>query len=234
MGHPVVRLLDERPVFPESARPDGLVAVGGDLSIPRLLAAYRSGIFPWYGPDDPILWWSPDPRLILEPDRLKLPRSLRAVIRRGRYRVTFDTAFRQVIHACATIARGDDAGSWIHPAVEIAYSTLHDLGFAHSVEAWDAEGLAGGLYGVLLGHCFFGESMFARRPDASKVALSALVAELKSRGVTLIDCQVTTAHLKSLGAREVPRAEFLRRLREALRSPSRLEHWTRPPHTPEP
>jgi leucyl/phenylalanyl-tRNA--protein transferase len=227
MGHPVVWLLDERPVFPppESARPDGLVAVGGDLAIPRLLAAYRSGIFPWYGPDDPILWWSPDPRLILEPERFKPPRSLRAVIRRRRYRVTFDMAFRQVIHSCATIARGDDAGSWIHPAVESAYSTLHDLGFAHSAEAWDAEGLAGGLYGVLLGHCFFGESMFARRADASKVALAALVAELKSRGVDLIDCQVSTAHLKSLGAREVPRAEFLCRLQVALRASTRPGRW---------
>jgi leucyl/phenylalanyl-tRNA--protein transferase len=223
----IVPLLDARPVFPppESARADGLVAAGGDLSVPRLLAAYRSGIFPWYGPDDPILWWSPDPRLILEPDELKLSRSLRAAIRQGRYTVTFDTAFRTVIHACATIGRGDDGGSWIHPEVETAYGALHNLGYAHSAEAWDAAGLAGGLYGVMLGQCFFGESMFSYRADASKVALAALVAELKRRGVSLIDCQVTTAHLVRLGAREVPRAEFLRRLREALRAPERPDRW---------
>lgn len=226
-----VTYLDERPVFPphRTARADGLLAVGGDLSVLRLLAAYQNGIFPWYGPDDPILWWSPDPRLILEPAELKIPRSLRAVIRKGRFRVTFDTDFRQVIHACATTPRKDEPGTWIHPEVESAYNDLHDLGYAHSIEAWDAGELAGGLYGVALGRCFFGESMFSRRPDASKVALAALVAFLRGRDVSLIDCQVSSAHLMSLGAKEIPRAEFLRRLDEALSSPTSPECWVATP-----
>jgi leucyl/phenylalanyl-tRNA--protein transferase len=231
-----VTYLDDRLVFPphHAARADGLLAVGGDLSIPRLLAAYRNGIFPWYGPDDPILWWSPDPRLILEPAELKIARSLRAIIRRGRFRVTFDADFRRVIHACATTPRKDALGTWIAPEVESAYNVLHDLGYAHSVEAWDGVELVGGLYGVALGRCFFGESMFSRRPDASKVALAALVGFLRVRDVSLIDCQVSSPHLMSLGAKEISRAEFLRRLDESLSSPTSLERWIAPSlgHTP--
>lgn len=225
-----VNFLDRRPAFPphRKARADGLLAVGGDLSVPRLLAAYRHGVFPWYGEGDPILWWFPDPRLILEPAGLKVTRSLRAAIRRGRYRVTFDTAFTRVIHSCGTTPRGDDLGTWIHPEVETAYLALHQLGYAHSVEAWDGDDLVGGLYGVSLGRCFFGESMFSRAPDASKVALVALVDLLRDREFRLIDCQVTSAHLMSLGAEEIPSAEFLRRLDEALSSPTSLGRWTRP------
>jgi leucyl/phenylalanyl-tRNA---protein transferase len=213
---------------PEGADADGLVAVGGDLSLPRLLEAYRQGIFPWYEEGGPVLWWSPDPRLILDPEKFRASRSLRAVIRKGRFEVRFDTAFAEVIRACAQTKRRGEVGTWITPEVQSAYTALHELGYAHSIESWVQGELAGGLYGLLLGRCFFGESMFARRTDASKVALAALVDFLKAREVRLIDCQVTSAHLRSLGAKEIPRAEFLRRLREALQHPTRREKWTRP------
>jgi leucyl/phenylalanyl-tRNA--protein transferase len=226
---PVYRLGPE-PIFPppEEAEPDGLLAVGGDLSVPRLLEAYCSGIFPWYD-EPPILWWSPDPRLVLFPRELRVSRSLRATIRKGTFEVRFDTAFRRVIHACASTPRKDDPGTWITREVEAGYSALHDLGFAHSAESWAGGELVGGLYGVCLGRCFFGESMFSRRPDASKVALVGLVDELTRRGVELIDCQVTTEHLLSLGAREIPRSEFLRRLDDLLRHPTDRTSWARPP-----
>jgi leucyl/phenylalanyl-tRNA--protein transferase len=207
------------------ARSDGLLAVGGDLSPGCLLAAYRHGVFPWNEAGEPILWWSPDPRLILEPAQLKVSRSLRAAIRQRRYTITFDTAFAAVIHACASAPRGGEPGTWIHPEIEVAYTALHALGYAHSVEAWDSERLAGGLYGVMLGRCFFGESMFSRRPDASKAALAALAEHLLARDVRLVDCQVTSAHLLSLGAREVPRAEFLHRLATALAFPTNRQPW---------
>jgi leucyl/phenylalanyl-tRNA--protein transferase len=211
---------------PEGADADGLVAVGGDLSVPRLLEAYRRGIFPWYEEGGPILWWSPDPRLVLEPGEFRASRSLRGTIRKGTYEVRFDTAFAEVIRACAETKRLHEEGTWITPEVQSAYTLLHELGYAHSIESWSGGGLAGGLYGLLIGRCFFGESMFSRRDDASKVALAALVERLKAMDVDLIDCQVTSAHLLSLGAREIPRAEFLRRLREALRHPTRPEKWT--------
>jgi leucyl/phenylalanyl-tRNA--protein transferase len=211
---------------PELADEHGLLAIGGDLSIERLLAAYRRGIFPWSGPGEPILWWCPDPRLILVPDRLHVSRSLRATIRKGIYRVRFDTAFTEVIRACATTPRREGPGTWITREVERAYTRLHELGLAHSVESWHGDALAGGLYGVELGRCFFGESMFARETDASKVALVALVEKLKSREVGLIDCQVTTEHLLSLGAEEIPRTEFLRRLEEAMKYPDRPGSWS--------
>jgi leucyl/phenylalanyl-tRNA--protein transferase len=210
------------------AREDGVLAVGGDLSPGCLLAAYRHGVFPWYEAGGPIIWWSPDPRLILEPAQLKISRSLRAVIRKQRYTITFDTAFAAVIHACASTPRAGERGTWIHPEVESAYTALHALGYAHSVEAWDSATLAGGLYGVMLGRCFFGESMFSRRPDASKAALAALADYLQAHDVDLIDCQVTSAHLLSLGACEVPRAEFLRRLAAALRFPTSRQPWCGP------
>lgn len=223
---PVYRL-DDRPIFPdpEDADPSGLLAIGGDLSIPRLLEAYRRGIFPWSGPDEPLLWWCPDPRLILEAEGLRVSRSLRATIRRGTYQVRFDTAFADVVRGCATAERPGEAGTWITPEVEHAYNDLFRLGFAHSAESWVGGELVGGLYGVQLGRAFFGESMFSRRTDASKVALAALSEELKRRAIPWVDCQVTTDHLLSLGAREVPRSEFLRRLAEALRFPTRRERW---------
>lgn len=222
-----VYLLDSRPAFPppECANEAGLVALGGDLSVPRLLAAYRRGIFPWYEVDEPILWWSPDPRTILEPAALRVSRSLRQVLRRGTYEIKFDTAFAQVIHACASTPRRDQEGTWISPAIEAAYGALHELGVCHSAEAWYQGELAGGLYGLCLGQCFFGESMFSRRTDASKVALVGLVERLKAIDVTLIDCQVASEHLFSLGATEIPRAEFLARLEAALRFPRAYGIW---------
>jgi leucyl/phenylalanyl-tRNA--protein transferase len=220
--------LSDRLAFPDPEQADesGLVAFGGDLSVGRLLEAYRRGIFPWYEPGEPILWWSPDPRLILEPDELKVSRSLRASLRKGTYEVRVDTAFAQVIHACAATKRSHEEGTWISRNVEKSYTQLHDLGYAHSVESWHEGTLAGGLYGVCLGRCFFGESMFARQTDASKVALVALCNVLRAREIPLIDCQVTTEHLLSLGAKEIRRAEFLSRLRDALRYPTRRERWT--------
>jgi leucyl/phenylalanyl-tRNA--protein transferase len=230
----VERLLDRlgrafRSCFPspESADAGGLVAVGGDLSIPRLLDAYRQGIFPWYEAGGPILWWSPDPRLVLEPQAFRASRSLCAVIRRGTFEVRLDTAFADVIRACAETKRRHEEGTWITPEVQSAYTTLHEIGYAHSIESWSDGELVGGLYGLLIGRCFFGESMFSRRTDASKVALAALVEHLNKLDVPLIDCQVTSAHLLSLGAREIPRAEFLRRLKEALEYPTQREKWTR-------
>lgn len=228
--------LDRRPLFPppEHAEEDGLLAVGGDLSAPRLLEAYRNGIFPWYEPGEEILWWSPDPRLILEPDRIRVSRSLRATVRKGAFEVRFDTAFRKVIHACAATKRTHEDGTWIGPDIERAYSTLHELGYAHSIESWSGGELVGGLYGVGLGRAFFGESMFSLRPDASKVALVALAEEAKARGIGMIDCQVTSAHLVSLGAREIPRAEFLDRLRQAVIAPIVPGSWARRQSEPEP
>jgi leucyl/phenylalanyl-tRNA--protein transferase len=211
---------------PRQAEPDGLLAVGGDLSPERLLAAYAAGIFPWYGPDSPILWWSPDPRLVLEPARLHLPRSLQRTRRRTPYRITADTAFEQVIRGCAGAARPGQEGTWITPAMLRAYLLLHELGFAHSFEAWDGEALAGGLYGVSLGSVFFGESMFANRPDASKLAFIESVEWLAGRGVRLIDCQVRTEHLARFGAEEWSRSKFLATLAEALDRPTLRGRWT--------
>jgi leucyl/phenylalanyl-tRNA--protein transferase len=228
---PVYQLID-LPIFPppEEADESGLVAVGGDLSVPRLLAAYSQGIFPWYSEDQPILWWNPDPRLILEPGELKISRSLGKVLRKGLFEIRVDTAFPEVIRACAALRAGlEDDGTWITPAVETAYTRLHRLGYAHSIESWLEGQLVGGLYGVSLGRCFFGESMFSRRTDASKVALVALVDLLKSLGIDLIDCQVRTEHLISLGAKEIPRAEFLQRLKAGMRAPTLRRAWTWPP-----
>ncbi len=214
--------------FPDPARaePDGLLAVGGDLRPERLLSAYALGIFPWYDASSPILWWSPDPRLVLEPQRLHVSRSLRRTIRRGTYRVTADTAFERVIRRCASRARPGQRGTWITPEMVDGYARLHRLGFAHAFEAWEGEALAGGLYGVSLGAAFFGESMFADRPDASKVTFVRAVEWLSTRGVQLVDCQVRTEHLVSLGAHEIPRREFLARLARALEAPTLRGTWT--------
>lgn len=203
--------------------PDGLLAFGGDLSPQRLVRAYRRGIFPWYSTGQPILWWSPDPRAVLFPDRLHISRSLRRTLRRGEFRVTLDHRFEAVVEACSE-PRADQDGTWITPDMQAAYASLHRLGIAHSVEVWHGRELAGGLYGVALGRVFFGESMFSRRPDASKVALCRLVDTLRAWGYGLIDAQVPSAHLTRLGAETVPRGEFL-----AL-----LDHWCALPGHPVP
>ena len=187
--------------------PNGLLAAGGDLSPARLLDAYARGIFPWYSEGDPTLWWSPDPRMVLFLDELRVTRSLRKTIRAGRFVVTLDAAFRAVMRGCAEPRHGQD-GPWITTDVLDAYGALADLGYGHSVEAWAGNELVGGLYGVAIGRMFFGESMFARQTDASKVAFAHLVAQLRRWGFELIDCQMATAHLASLGAREIPRAQF--------------------------
>jgi leucyl/phenylalanyl-tRNA--protein transferase len=223
---PLFRLPRE-PVFPdpELAEPDGLLAVGGDLSVDRLLAAYSAGVFPWYSEGLPVLWWSPDPRLVLFPEELHVSRSLRRTLRSGRFQVRADTAFERVIRRCAGQARPGQDGTWITPEMIEAYLRLHRRGFAHSFEAWEGESLAGGLYGVSLGAAFFGESMFADRPDASKAALVRSVEWLRGRGCQLVDCQVRTEHLERFGAREIPRREFLSRLGQALQRPAPPGRW---------
>ncbi len=188
--------------------PDGLLAFGGSLSVQRLLHAYRQGIFPWYSKGQPIMWWSPDPRAVLFPDDLNVSRSLRKTLKKELYNVTLDTAFAEVMDACAE-PRDDDAGTWITDEMKDAYYDLHQQGHAHSVEAWQDDELVGGLYGVAIGKVFFGESMFTRRSDASKVAFVHLVQQLKNWGYALIDCQVHSGHLASFGAANIPRAEFI-------------------------
>ncbi len=212
----IPRIETYRLVFPdpERATPDGIVAYGGDLHPSRLLLAYRSGIFPWYSKGDPILWWSPDPRLIMELEDFRLRRSLKKRLKR--FEIRFDTAFERVMRECATVPRPGQRGSWILDEVIEAYSELHALGYAHSIEAYLDGELAGGLYGIAIGRVFCGESMFARRSDASKAAFAVLVERLKEWGFDFIDCQVPTAHLKSLGAVEVPRHLFLERLKRAV------------------
>ncbi len=210
----------------ELASPEGLLAVGGDLSSERLLAAYRNGIFPWYSPGQPVLWWSPDPRTVLFPERLRISRSLGKALRQNRFRVTLDQAFERVIDACAAPRRANPTGgTWITGEMRAAYCRLHAEGYAHSVEVWSGSELVGGLYGVALGGVFFGESMFSRATDASKVALARVVGQLTTWGYSLIDCQVGSAHLFSLGAEEIPRQEFLAALHAALTLPGRPGPW---------
>jgi len=196
---------------PSDASSDGIVAFGGDLSPSRLMMAYRMGIFPWYSINDPILWWSPDPRLILELDEFKLSRSLRKKL--ASFEIRFDTAFSEVIRECSIAPRKGQKGSWIVPDMIEAYETLHALGYAHSVEAYQDGILVGGLYGVSVGGVFCGESMFAKVSDASKAAFAVLIKHLRQCGYSFIDCQVPTDHLKSLGAKEISRKEFLERLK---------------------
>ncbi|HSH69304.1 MAG TPA: leucyl/phenylalanyl-tRNA--protein transferase [Deferrisomatales bacterium] len=199
--------------------PDGLLAIGGDLSPSRLLEAYRHGIFPWFSEGQPILWWSPDPRAVLFPDRLHISRSLGKTLRRGRFRVTADRAFREVVAGCAAPRSGHD-GTWITGEMADAYARLHDLGTAHSVEVWESGDLVGGIYGVALGRVFFGESMFSRATDASKVAIVHLARQLQRWEFPLLDCQVHNPHLETLGAERIPRKQFLAALDA---------HCTRPP-----
>jgi len=222
---PVYRL-DKRLAFPPvELAEDGLLAVGGDLSPERLLLGYSQGIFPWYGPKLPILWHSPDPRMVMATRDLIVNRSLRKAIRRRPYQLRVDTAFADVLVGCADTPRPGQDGTWLVPEMVDAYLHLHRLGFAHSFEAWAGEDLVGGLYGVSLGGCFYGESMFALAPDASKIAFCASVAQLDAWGITLVDCQVHTDHLERFGAHEVSRAEFLSLLRTALDHPTRRGRW---------
>jgi leucyl/phenylalanyl-tRNA--protein transferase len=206
------------------AQPNGLLAAGGDLSPQRLLDAYRHGIFPWFGEDDPILWWSPDPRMVLFPHEFKLSHSLRKTLRRGAYEVRTDTAFEQVMRACAAPRHGQD-GTWIVEEMVAAYCALHHMGYAHSVEVWMDGELAGGLYGMSIGRMFYGESMFARRTDASKIALAHLCRQLQQWDFGMIDCQMNTPHLASLGAREIPRADFLELLQRLTAAPPPEASW---------
>jgi leucyl/phenylalanyl-tRNA--protein transferase len=229
----VIPLLGPGDAFPpvERAlrRPNGLLAAGADLSPARLLDAYSRGIFPWYGPGEPVLWWSPDPRMVLEPGAIRVRRSLQKVLRNRPHAVRFDTAFRSVMEACAA-PRDSQAGTWIVPEMIEAYCRLHELGWAHSVETWVDGELAGGLYGVAMGRMFFGESMFSRTRDASKLALVHLARTLQADGFGLIDCQMSTAHLASLGAREIPRREFTRRVTELIHYWTLVEPWTPAAH----
>lgn len=207
--------------------PDGLLAIGGDLSPSRLLRAYRQGIFPWYSRDQPILWWSPDPRSVLYLERLKVSRSLYKTLRKNIFSVTSDMAFRKVMNYCAE-PRRDGLGTWLTDDMIDAYFRLHTMGYAHSVESWQDGELVGGLYGIALGQVFFGESMFSRRSDASKVAFVHLVEHLKKWGYVLIDCQVSSTHLMSLGAETIPRRAFIAILNSYCDVPAPWEAWNKP------
>lgn len=203
--------LSDNIVFPHPllACDNGLLAIGGDLRPERILAAYRHGIFPWFSPGDPFLWWFVDPRLVLFPHEFRVGKRLVREERRGKFQVSFDRAFRQVISACATVRTDKGEGTWIGTEMQNAYQRLHELGYAHSVECWQGDELVGGLYGLVLGRVFFGESMFAKVSNASKVALVALMARLCKAGFELVDCQMTTQHLLGFGAREIAGTEFL-------------------------
>jgi leucyl/phenylalanyl-tRNA--protein transferase len=205
--------LKQAPLFPpvEMAltEPNGLLAAGGDLSPERVLAAYTRGIFPWSAPSEPILWWSPDPRMVLFPADFKLSRSLAKTLRNKAYEVRLDTAFSAVLANCASVPRHGQSGTWITAEMKRAYLRLHELGYAHSVETWMGDELAGGLYGIAIGRVFYGESMFARVTDASKIALAHLCRFVEQRGFAVIDCQMQTEHLASLGARPIPRSDFV-------------------------
>ncbi len=223
--------LSEKMIFPppNMADSNGLLAVGGDLSPRRLLLAYGMGLFPWYNEGDPVLWWSPDPRIVLRLNALKVSKSLKRVLKKEVFSVTMDEAFDAVINSCATVKRKGESGTWIVGSMVEAYIRLHDLGFAHSVEVWEGSKLAGGLYGVSLGRVFFGESMFHKRTDASKVALVYLVSALRQWNFHFIDCQVTTGYLKSMGAGDVSRAVFLSMLENSLKFKPVCGRWSMPP-----
>lgn len=210
---------------PELAEEDGLLGVGGDLSTERLLLAYRNGIFPWYGKGDPIMWWSPDPRCVLFPEKLKVSTRLRRTLKRGDIEVTFDRRFADVIKHCATVKRPSQRGTWITPAMVAAYRRLHDEGHAHSVEVMMEGELAGGLYGVSVGKVFCGESMFSLRPDASKIALVHLVHRLQEWHFPIIDCQVTNPYLLSMGAEEISRKAFLKYVEKQGNTPGPQGVW---------
>lgn len=224
--------LDKRPDFPPVERalrePNGLLAAGGELSPSWLLAAYSRGIFPWYSDGEPLLWWSPDPRLVLIPGHIRITRSLRKVLRSGRYQIRFDTAFAAVVRECAA-PRGTQIGTWITAEMQAAYIRMHELGHAHSVEAWQGDRLMGGLYGIALGRAFFGESMFSRASDASKCCLACLARFLDARDFAVIDCQMTTSHLLSMGAEEVPRDVFVSALEGFVAGGTKPGRWPAQP-----
>ena len=222
-----VYLLDESHFFPDPrySNKDGLIAIGGDLSQGRLLSAYSKGIFPWFSEESPILWWSPDPRMVLFPGEFRVSKSLRLLIQKNHFTVKFDQNFREVIRQCASVPRKDQQGTWITDEMVEAYSRLHEAGYAHSVESYHEGKLVGGLYGVSLGRAFFGESMFHIMTDASKAALYYLVRQLQLWDFQIIDAQQKTRHLKSLGGRTIPRDEFLRMLEIALDHESFKGNW---------
>ncbi|HHJ50308.1 MAG TPA: leucyl/phenylalanyl-tRNA--protein transferase [Phaeodactylibacter sp.] len=227
---PLFRLSPNDIAFPnpEWSLPDGLLAVGGDLRPERLLEAYRQGIFPWYNPNDPILWWSPDPRMVLFPERLKISRSMRPYFNQGKFTLSMDTAFEQVMRGCATSPRAKEqgGGTWINEEMIAAYTRLHEMGYAHSVEVWEKGEMVGGLYGIALGRVFFGESMFSLRPNASKFGFIHLVLQLEQQGFRLIDCQQETRHLRSLGAENISRNRFLRLVEDAIKLPPLPAPWS--------
>ncbi|MEX0968697.1 MAG: leucyl/phenylalanyl-tRNA--protein transferase [Bacteroidia bacterium] len=212
---------------PRLADDEGLLAVGGDLSTERLLLAYSHGIFPWFSEGQPVLWWSPDPRFVLYPSKLKISRSLKQVLRQKKFTVTFDQDFSSVIKLCKKAERPGQDGTWITKEMQQAYIRLHEAGFAHSVEVWYEKELAGGLYGVSLGACFSGESMFHLQPDASKVALFYLAEQLKRWDFRFIDCQVYTPHLERMGAEEIPRNSFLYELKAGINMPTKKDTWSK-------
>ncbi|MDP1706179.1 MAG: leucyl/phenylalanyl-tRNA--protein transferase [Sulfurimicrobium sp.] len=212
------------PVVKALREPNGLLAAGGDLSPQSLVVAYRHGIFPWFNPGEPILWWSPDPRMVLFPDELKVSRSLRKTLKKRDYEVRVDTAFKVVMRNCAA-PRDGQPGTWISEEMLAAYSRLHEMGLAHSVETWRDGELIGGLYGIALGKMFYGESMFSHATDASKIAFVHLVRQLERWNFGMIDCQMKTAHLASLGAREIARAEFVQRLSLLIELPHESGRW---------
>ena len=216
---------DFPPLDSALSEPNGLLCAGGDLTPSRLLQTYAKGIFPWYSPGEPILWWSPSPRMVLYPGEFRISHSLRKTLRKKSYRVRLDTSFKSVIRACANTRRIGQAGTWITPEIQAAYVRLHELGYAHSVETWIDERLAGGLYGIAIGKMFYGESMFAHVTDASKIALAHLMRFLDEQQFGLIDCQMNTAHLTSLGAREIPRDDFIEQLRRLTEIPPRYGRW---------
>ncbi|HKK90370.1 MAG TPA: leucyl/phenylalanyl-tRNA--protein transferase [Desulfobacteraceae bacterium] len=219
--------LSHRNEFPPArlARVDGLLCIGGDLSQSRILLAYRNGIFPWYSSSEPILWWSPDPRLVLYPEKIRVSRSLKKKIRKHHFQITMDRNFDGVIRECADSRIEKREETWLGRKMIQAYTRLHKSGYAHSVEAWKDGTLAGGLYGISLGGCFFGESMFTRVSDASKTALCALACHLETLGFNLIDCQVTTDHMLSMGAEEIPRADFLSQIETSLARKTEKGPW---------
>lgn len=219
--------LSNEPIFPhpDDAEPDGLLAVGGSLTEKRLIAAYASGIFPWYNEGDPLLWWSPDPRMVLFPEKFKISKSLKQTIKKNKFDIRIDFAFEEVIANCADIKRKNEQGTWITNEMQDAYIKLFHAGLAHSIETWEGNKLVGGLYGISLGSTFFGESMFHKRSDASKIAFYALCKLCLKWNFKFIDCQITNPHLLSLGAEEIPRADFLDLLNTALDSETIQGNW---------
>ncbi|NJL75659.1 MAG: leucyl/phenylalanyl-tRNA--protein transferase [Saprospiraceae bacterium] len=226
---PVFWLPDNTLTFPhpELANQDGILAMGGDLSPRRLLLAYQIGIFPWFNPDDPIIWWSPDPRFVLFPEELKVAKSMRTYFNNPRFRLTLDQHFETIMRCCQNVYRkGQGGGTWITEDMVNGYCQLHKMGYAHSIEVWQDNQLVGGLYGIALGKCFFGESMFSKVPNASKFGFISLVRKLQKLGYQLIDCQQPTQYLSSLGARAIPRKEFLAILEKNRQFPTDISNWS--------